>query len=197
MMRGVVNSKDARENTITKQNVHDEIYNIERQIRNFSSSNYRELRVDFTKATNKNVLQFTDIDSFDLDNDIINIDDHDFNTNDIVQFSSTGDFPEPLLENKFYGVIVVDDNNIQLYEYDDIFQTPIVLDTNGSGIVKIRKLIASELYYRSWKEFYTFPFAESYINILEFVEEHFRKHGFTINRLENLETKTIFWMIRW
>jgi hypothetical protein len=197
MMRGVVNAKDARENTITKQNIHDEIYNIERQIRNFSSSNYRELRVDFTKATNKNVLQFTNIDSFDLDNDTINIDNHDFNTNDIVQFSSTGDFPEPLLENKFYGVIVVDENNIQLYEYDDIFQTPIVLDTQGSGIVKIRKLIASELYYRSWKEFYTFPFAESYINILEFVEEHFRKQGFTISRLENPETKTIFWKIRW
>jgi len=146
-MRGIVNANDARNNNITKQNIHDEIYNIERQIRNFSSSNYRELKVNFTKVTNDSIKAFENIISVDDVNDIIIMTGHELISNDIIEIKSTDTLPDPLIEGKYYGVIVVDDDTIQLYEYSDIFQTPIVLNTQGSGIISIKKVTSSELFY--------------------------------------------------
>lgn len=197
-MRGSVNSKEALNNNVARENIHNEIFFIEKAIRDMSANNYRELTVNFTFVTNNTLPSFIPIDSVDVSVNTLVINSHSFVDDDIIVVrNNSGLLPSPLLETNFYGVKVIDTNSITLYNIEDINETIIEIVDAGDIGTSIRKVNASELFLKAWEDFYIFNFAESYIYIMEKVEEHFRSQGFYIVRLKDDVTKTVKWKIRW
>lgn len=197
-MRGSVNSKEALNNNVARENIHNEIFFIEKAIRDMSSNNYRELTVNFTFVTNNSLSSFNPIDSVDVSSNTLVINSHDFVDDDIIVLKNdSGTLPSPLIGTKFYGIKVVDANSIELYDIEDINETIIEISDSGDTGTSTRKANASELFLKAWEDFYIFNFSESYIYIMEKVEEHFRSQGFYIVRLKDDVTKTVKWKIRW
>lgn len=188
---------DAANNNVAKKFIHDDIYQIEQEIRKASEINQRKLTVNFTPITNNTLESFQTVGSVNTTDDEITITGHGLVSDDIVVIKSSDTLPAPLVDDVFYGVIVEDVNIIQLYDLGDVDKVAIDITSAGVGTIEARKVNTSEIFLRSWEKFYTFPFSDSYIFIMENIEEYFRKSGFKILRLKDATTNTLKWVISW
>lgn len=196
-MRGNITASDALKNSNAIGIIHEEVYQIEKAIHNAVYENKRELIVDFTPVSNKDIEEFVNINSFNFSDNTIEITSHGFADDDIIEFKSTDTLPVPLSAGSHYGVIVDGANLIKIYDLSDISKETINMTDTLVGTMSYKKVIKSEQYFKAWKTFFVYPFSKSFIYVLENVEETFRKQGYNIQRLENTNEVTLLWKITW
>lgn len=135
--------------------------------------------------------------NFNAITNTITVASHGLFDGDYVEFFSTDTLPTNINVDTEYQVIVVDVDNIQIFNKRDPSMTVIDIVDSGVGLVTIKKVSTSEQFLKAWDEFYSYQDAPSYIFVLETVENHFRKLGFNITRLLAPSNKTIRWKIEW
>lgn len=196
MSRGFINAETARNGFTTNVLVLNEINNIENNVLIFSNNGFRELVIDFTEVTNKAVFSFVEVTSVDVTENTFTLVDHEFISGDTVEFITEDELPSPLVINKEYTVVKVDDDTFKLLSGVD---STTILDITdiGEDTFSVKKVIESEKFYKAWKQFYIYPNAASYNIIVSNVEKHFRSLGYEIVRYENLTTKTMYWKVSW
>lgn len=197
MFRGMVTPKSARENQIASDLIHDEIFLIEREIKNRSSNNFRSATIDFTVITNQTIPTPKLVTEFDVTEQTLTVISHGLGDEDYVEFFTTGEYPQSLVEGTEYQVLVISDDLIQIYNKRDPNQTPILITDLGNGALTIKRVTTAEQFFKAWDEFYSYEDSLSYIFILENIERHFRNMGFNITRALSPNNKTLWWKIDW
>lgn len=197
MNRGFINAEQARFGFSSNLVVLNEISAIENTIMLFANNGYREVIVDNTELTRNLIPAVTNIDSIDVNTDTFTAPEHGLMTGNTIYFFNGDVLPSPLVANREYSVVVIDEDNFRVLASVTDGNNVLDITDEGSGVTSFRKVIESEKYYRAWKEFYLYPFATSFTSVLTRIEEHFRRHGYRIERRANETTKTIFWKITW
>lgn len=197
MNRGQVTANQALKNPVQDKVIHDEIYLIEKNIREVQSSGFRSTIIDFTTITNKNINTEQQITTIDITTNIFTLTAHSFVSGDIVVLRSSDTLPTPLVTDVEYLVDVVDVNSFRLTNQSRYDDSIIDVSNVGTGNIFIRKVIPSEQYYKSWAFFYTYEDAESKLYIISAIETHFRSMGYEIKKFENSITKTFYWKLEW
>jgi hypothetical protein len=134
----------------------------------------------------------------------ITIDNHPFNTGDIVTVSSTGSLPAPLAQATYYYVIFVDVNTIMLASTfaNAITTRPvnIPLTSAGTGTFYIYAYYPSQDYYGAWSGMnLSNPLlSPPYNQQMNSVISYFATLGYQVNRIVNTATGNTFtWVIQW
>lgn len=197
MFRGMVTPSSARENQIASRLIHDEIFLIEREVRDRAENNFRVAIIQDTIVTDSVIPTPKVVSSIDIVTNDLGITNHGLLDGDYVEFFTTGTFPTNIEEDTEYQVVVVDENTIKLYNKRDLNMTIIPLVDMGTGIITIKKVSTAEQFLKAWDEFYVYEDAPSYIFVLETVEKHFRQLGFSVTRMLHPNNKTIRWKIEW
>lgn len=197
MNRGQLTANQALKNPVQDKVIHDEIYLIEKNIRDVSSAGFRSTIIDFTTITNKNINTDQQIQSVDISTNVFTLTAHSFDSGDIVVVRSTDTLPTPLASDIEYVVDVIDANSFRLNESSRYDNSVVDITNVGAGNIFIRKIIPSEQYYKSWAFFYTYEDSESKLYIISAIETHFRSMGYDIKKFENQVTKTFYWKLEW
>lgn len=197
MNRGSLTANQALKNTTQDKFIHDEIYLIEKNIREVSQSGFRSTIIDFTTITNNIINSEQQITQIDISSNIFTLSSHSFVTDDIVVLRSSDTLPVPLVADKEYKVEVIDTDTFRLLESSRFDNSVIDLTNIGVGNTFIRKIIPSEQFYKSWAFFYTYEDSESKLYIITAIETHFKSMGYEIKKFENPITKTFYWKLEW
>lgn len=197
MNRGQLTANQALKNPVQDKVIHDEIYLIEKNIRDVSSAGFRSTIIDFTTITNKNINTEQQIQSVDISTNVFTLTAHSFDSGDFVVVRSTDTLPTPLVSDIEYVVDVIDANSFRLTDSSRYDNSVVDVTNVGTGNIFIRKIIPSEQYYKSWAFFYTYEDSESKLYIISAIETHFRSMGYDIKKFENQVTKTFYWKLEW
>ena len=153
--------------------------------------------IDNTVITDASIPTQKIINGFDFSQRTLEVLAHGLSDGDYVEFFTNGVLPSYLQLDTEYQVVVVDDDNIKIYQKRDPEMTPILITDIGTGILYIKKVSTAEQFLKAWDEFYVYDDAPTYIFILETIEKHFRNLGFAITRMVAPSNKTLRWKIEW
>ena len=124
---------------------------LQQNLRNFS--NWNDLLI-YLNALNldSSVKTFT---VNTLSNHVITNIQHNLNTGDVIQFSSTIMLPNPLLSNRYYYVIRFSSTEILVSDtYNDaLANIPLVITNVGSGVHSINRAVPEVILFNSFKVF--------------------------------------------
>lgn len=135
----------------------------------------------------------------DLINDVILINDHGFDTGDLVELESDKKLPTPLKKypDSYYYVIKVSNNSFGLaVSRESAFSGKFIdLLESGEAACRVRRLAESKIYFDVWKQYIDSRYHQIRMDA---VLEHFKKKDYTIFRKADENNNRAFrWIIRW
>lgn len=194
MTGGFINANQAWNNYTTLSVAHTEISLIEQVIMNASNNGGRAVTIDFTGITSKYLPPFYEVIEVDTVTNRFTAINEVFCCGESVMFTG-GENPLPswLDDETEYCVTDICRDSFSVAVNGEI----VKIEGQLTNRLFIRKVLESEQYYKAWRYYYLYPCADKYLLVVNYVEDHFRKLGYSITKYENKETKTFYWKIRW
>lgn len=197
MNRGQVTAKQALKNPTQDAIIHDEIYSIEKSIREAATLGFRSVIIDNTLITSNLLNSEVQIQNIDLTTNVFTIGSHGFQSGDYVVVRQNDTLPVPLITDTEYVVDVIDTNTFRLKTSSRYNQTIIDITDIGVGLHYIRKLIPAEQFFKAWDKFYIYEDAEQKLYIINTIETHVKSMGYDIKKFKDNSTNTFYWQIIW